>query len=376
MKFETICQHLAEDYSFSAAVVPPLFQSSLFVYADFEDFANREELKKQYIYTRVGNPTTDIAEKKLAAMEQTERCRLFGSGMGAISAAVMSCTRSGGHVVCTSAAYGPTKALIRDYLPKFGVESTFVDGKDLNAVEAAIRPTTTAIYMESPGTFLFDLQDIEAISSLAKSRNISSIIDNSYASPYYQQPAKFGADLIVHSATKYIGGHSDVVAGAVCGSEERLAKLVWEEGLIMGSVIDPFASWLLIRSLRTLPVRMERHRESASRIAAYLNAHDKCERVYYPGLPGHAGQDLFKKQMSGASGLLSFKPSFQNREQVKRFSEKLQFFQMGVSWGGHESLLAPINQPETNNEWVIRFSIGLENADDLLEDIESAFGPV
>ena len=368
--FETICQHLAEDYGYADAVVPPIFQTSLFVYDRLETFEGRDDTKERFYYTRVGNPTNDIYERKLAALEGTEKCRLFGSGMGAIAAAVMSATEAGRHIVVTNASYGPTKSLIREYLPQFGVESTFVDGRYLTEIENALRPNTSCIYMESPGTFFFHVQDISAITALAKTHGITTIIDNSHATPYFQQPATMGVDLVVHTATKYLGGHSDVIAGAVCGSQERMAKLIWEEGLILGAVLDPFAAWLLLRSLRTLPIRMERHRESGMKVAKYLEGHKAIEQVYSPGLPSHDGYELTKKQMSGTNGLVSFRPKFQERDKVKKFCESLELFQMGVSWGGHESLIAPLHNEETNDEWLFRLSVGLETADDLIADLD------
>jgi cystathionine beta-lyase/cystathionine gamma-synthase len=374
--FDTVCQHLAEDYSFKGAVVPPIFQNSLFVYDDMDTWEDRDKSKDKFVYTRVSNPTTEIVEKKLAALEGTERCRLFGSGMGAISAAVMSACEAGKHIVCTDAAYGPTKALIKEYLPQFGVESTFVDGRDTRAVESAIRPNTSCIYLESPGTFFFHIQDIRAITAIARERGLTTILDNSNATPYFQQPASLGVDLVVHTATKYLGGHSDVVAGVCCGSEARMAKLVWEEGLILGAVLDPFASWLLLRSLRTLPIRMERHQQSGLEVARFLESHPKIAQVFHPGLPSHEGHDLARTQMSGTCGLVSFKPAFQDRASVKRFCEGLKLFQMGVSWGGHESLIAPLNVPETEGEWLFRLSVGLETPADLIADLSAQLANV
>lgn len=371
--FETICQHLGEETSYANAVNPPIFQTSLFTFDDMDAFLQKESGAKRHMYTRVGNPTTDIAEKKIAALERTERCRLFGSGMAAISAAIMSATAAGKHVVATEASYGPTKEFLREYLPRFGVVTTFVDGRNTDAVAGAIRPHTTAIYMESPGTFLFHIQDIAAICEIAHVRGITTIIDNSYASPYFQQPATLGADLVLHSATKYLAGHSDVVAGAVCGSEQRMAKLIQQEGLLLGAVMDPFAAWLMIRSLRTLPIRMERHRANADKVASFLEKHPKISCVFYPGSKSHEGYDLARKQMSGASGLLSFRPAFcDDKSAVKKFCEGLALFQMGVSWGGHDSLVVPLNSEETGHRWLVRLSIGLETAEDLIADLNAA----
>lgn len=375
---DTLCQHHAEDYRWGS-VVPPIFQTSLFVFEDVDSLQKRltendyASLEGSFVYTRDGNPTTTIVEQKIAALEGTDRCRLVGSGMAAISAAILSTTHAGAHVVATSASYGPTKLLLESFLSRFGITTTFVDGRDLNAIEAAITPNTTLIYMESPGTFLFHIQDIRAIVALAKSRNISTVIDNSCCSPIFQQPAKLGVDLVVHSATKYLGGHSDIIAGAICGSTERMAKLLPAEAMLLGAVMDPFAAWLMLRSMRTLPIRMERHQASATKVAEFLQSHPQVEAVSYAGLPSHEGHGLHRSQASGASGLLSFRPKFaDDRERVCRFAEALKLFSIGISWGGHESLVAPIVAKETGDRWIVRLSIGLEGADDLIADLDAA----
>ncbi|MDQ2986044.1 MAG: aminotransferase class I/II-fold pyridoxal phosphate-dependent enzyme [Armatimonadota bacterium] len=373
---ETICQHLGEDYRWGS-VVPPIYQTSLFVFDSVDSLQKRimdndyTLPDSQYVYTRDSNPTTAITEQKIAALEGTEKCRLVGSGMAAISAAILACTQAGGHVIATQSSYMPTKSLLETFLSRFGIETSFVDGRDLEAVEAAIKPNTTLIYMESPGTFLFHIQDIRKIVGLAKASGLSTVIDNSYCSPIFQQPAKFGVDYVVHSATKYLGGHSDIIAGAICGSNERIAKLIPAEGMLLGAVLDPFAAWLMMRSLRTLPLRMERHQSSATKIAQWLQADPMVEEVFYPGLPSHEGHDLHRSQATGASGLLSFRPTFaDDREAVCKFAESLELFQIGISWGGHESLVAPIIAKETDDRWIIRLSVGLEGADDLITDIE------
>ena len=365
---ETICQHLAEDYRFEGAVVAPIFQNSLFVQLEAEKFYNRQQDPSLFDYTRVSNPTTDIAERKISALEKTDKCRLFTSGMAAITAAIMSCTKAGDHIVCTSFAYGPTKQFLSDYFPRFGVQTTFVDGTVLNAIEGAIQPNTTLIFLESPGTFYFQIQDISAIASLAKSRGLSTIIDNSNATPIFQNPHTMGIDLVAHTVTKYLGGHSDIVAGAVCGNEERMQKLIYAEGVLLGANIDPFAAWLLTRSLRTLHIRMERHQQSAKKVANFLQNHTSVEHVWYPGLESHPGQELIKKQMRGISGLLSFEPKKQTKEYAFQFCENLKLFQMGPSWGGHESLAIPLYDPD-RDKWFFRLSIGLENVEDLIEEI-------
>ena len=376
---DTICQHLGEDYRWGS-VVPPIFQTSLFVFDTVDALQKRimdndySLPDSQYVYTRDSNPSTAITEQKIAALEGTEKCRLVGSGMAAISAAILACTQAGGHVIATNASYMPTKSLLETFLSRFGIETTFVDGRDLDKVCEAIKPNTTLIYMESPGTFMFHIQDIRVIVKIAKEHGLSTVIDNSYCSPIFQQPAKLGVDYVVHSATKYLGGHSDIIAGAICGSNERMAKLIPAEGMLLGAVLDPFAAWLMMRSMRTLPLRMERHQASAMQIANWLKSHPMVEDVFYPGLPTHEGYDLHRSQATGASGLLSFRPTFaDDRDSVCRFAQSLRLFQIGISWGGHESLVAPILAAETGDRWIIRLSIGLEGADDLQKDLQNAF---
>jgi cystathionine beta-lyase/cystathionine gamma-synthase len=376
---ETICQHLGEDYRWGS-VVPPIYQTSLFVFDSVDSLQKRIMENdytlpdSQYVYTRDSNPTTSIAEQKIAALEGTDKCRLMGSGMAAISAAIIACCKAGGHIIATNASYMPTKSLLESFLSRFGIETSFVDGRNLDAIEAAIKPNTSLIYMESPGTFLFHIQDIRRIVDIAKAKGISTIIDNSYCSPIFQQPAKLGVDFVVHSATKYLGGHSDVIAGAICGSNDLMSKLIPAEGMLLGAVMDPFAAWLMMRSMRTLPLRMERHRASAMKIADYLQHHPKVEQVFYPGLTSHEGHELHYSQATGESGLISFRPKFaEEREAVCRFAEALDLFQIGISWGGHESLVAPIIARETEDRWIVRLSVGLEGVDDLITDLDAAF---
>ncbi|HWP30738.1 MAG TPA: PLP-dependent aspartate aminotransferase family protein [Fimbriimonadales bacterium] len=374
-EFETICQRFAEEKHFAQAVVPPIFQNSLFVYEDAEKFSGRTTDPDVWDYTRVSNPTIRIAERKIAALEKADDCRLFSSGMAAISAAILSCTRINTHVICTNSAYGPTRQFLSQYLSRFGIETTFVDGKSLDAIREAIRPNTSLIYLETPGSMFFDIQDIEGIVAIAKTKNIATILDNSNASPYFQNPIEFGVDLVVHSATKYLGGHSDLIAGAVCGSLERMSVLRNEEGLLLGAILDPFAAWLLIRSLRTLALRMERHQANALRVAQFLESHPKVRKVFYPGLDSHEGRELVKKQMRGTSGLLSFQLKDASRDKAFALCNNLKLFRIGCSWGGHESLVIPFSPPSEENapeEWFLRSSIGLENAEDLIKDLSQA----
>lgn len=368
---EDICTHLGDDYdNFMGAIVPPIFQNSLFT---------RKTKNHGYTYTRVGNPTTDIAERKIAALEEGEAGKCFSSGMGAISSAIMHWVAQNTHVICVRSAYGPTRVFFDDYLKKFGVETTFVNGDDLNEIEAAIRPNTKLIYLESPSSHIFVLQDLEQIARLAQSRGIGTIIDNSWATPLFQNPLRYGIDMVVHSASKYLGGHSDIIGGVVVGSSERMKQITNEERALFGSVMDPHQSWLLIRGLRTLPVRMKQHQESALRMAAFLEQHPKVERVFYPGLASHPQYELGRKMMSGYSGLMSFIPRG-NDEAINKMFPKLRFFELGPSWGGFESLINGVGVGISEQasratgipHGLVRISVGLERVETLMEDLDNA----
>ncbi|HZP84522.1 MAG TPA: PLP-dependent aspartate aminotransferase family protein [Chthonomonadaceae bacterium] len=393
--FETICTHWAEDPAqYQGAITPPIFQNSLFTAPDCETRERGwsaavvkrgalgetmgEETAELYDYTRISNPTTDIAEAKIAALEQGEQARCFGSGMGAISAAILSCVRAGDHVIAPETVYGPTRDFLSSYLARFNVTASFVDGCDPNDYADAMQPNTTLFYLESPSSLLFKQQDLSALTGLAKERGIATICDNSWASPYFQNPLQWGVDLVVHSATKYLGGHSDIVAGVAVGSAERMTSLRNREGALLGAVLDPFASWLMLRGLRTLALRMERHQQNATRIAHALLNHPAVAAVYYPGLPTDPQPELTCRQLRGTSGLLSVELKAQSKEATYRFVNALRYFGIGCSWGGFESLAIPISIPARlvdkgeGLRWIVRLHIGLESANDLWDDLESA----
>lgn len=375
--FDTLCMHFGEDRErhFGAAA-PPIYQNSTFTFPDCESFVGRRESNAgRYDYTRVSNPTTDILEKKIARLEQTDIARAFGSGMAAIAAAIFSCVRAGDHIITIESVYGPTRRLMTEYLPKFGIETTYVRGNDVEDFEQAIRPNTRLIYLESPSSFWFEIQDMTAVSRLAKSRDIATICDNSNASPFFQNPVTFGVDLVVHSATKYIGGHSDLVAGIVAGSKSRMERLVQYEGELLGGIVDPFAGWLMLRGLRTLSLRLERQQRTASAIARLLSGDFRISRVMYSGSEFHPQAALARRQMRGHSGMMSFELRDPSREKTYRVVDALEYFSIGVSWGGYESLAIPLDvvDPATGQKtWLIRLSIGLESVEDLKADLYQA----
>lgn len=375
--FETLCMHFGEDRErHEGAAAPPLFQNSTFTYPDAESFLLRHDpVAARYDYTRVSNPTTDLLERKIAALERAEAARAFGSGMAAISAAILSCAKAGDHVVTIETVYGPTRRLLSDYLPRLGIETTYVRGNEAEQFEAALRPNTRLIYLESPSSLWFELQDLRAVAELARSRGIATICDNSNATPFCQNPIAHGVDLVVHTATKYIGGHSDLVAGFVVGSRERVAALARAEGELLGATCDPFASWLMLRGLRTLPLRMERHFRNAVHIARLLETDGRIGRVQYDGLESHPQIALAKRQMSGHSGMMSFELREGSREAALAVVNALRYFCIAVSWGGYESLAIPIESVDPSSgrpTWIIRLSIGLESVEDLKADLYQA----
>lgn len=373
--FETLCVHHAEDRErHLGAAAPPLYQNSTFTYPDCEAFAARHQRgSERYDYTRVANPTTRILERKIAVLERAEACRAFSSGMAAISAAVLSCLKSGEHLITIDSVYGPTRRLFSDYLPRFGIETTCVRGTQVEQFRDAIRPNTRLIFLESPSSLIFELQDLAAVARLARSRGLATLCDNSNATPFFQNPILHGVDLVVHTATKYIGGHSDLVAGLAVGSRERIERLAAHEGELLGAVADPFTAWLMLRGLRTLTVRLERHRDNAREIARFLDQHRAVQRVFYPGLPSHAQSDLAQRQMRGQSGMLSFQLRNDARRNVHAVVDALRYFCIAVSWGGYESLAIPLEIPDPDTGEpirIIRLSIGLEAVDDLLADLD------
>jgi cystathionine beta-lyase len=377
--FETQCVHFAEEReSNRGAAAPPLYQNSTFTFPDSETFSRfRSPDFDRFVYTRMSNPTTALLETKIAELECGEAARAFASGMAAISAAIMSCVKAGDHIICIETVYGPTREFLTEYLPRFGVETTYVRGTDVEDFHKALRPNTRLIYLESPSSLLFELQDFAQIAQLAKPRGISTACDSSDATPFFQNPIQFGIDLVVHTATKYLGGHSDLVAGIAVGSKERISRLVFQEGALLGGVIDPFVSWLMLRGLRTLPVRMERHQKSAMAIARFLESDARVARVFYDGLPSHPQAELARRQMRGHSGMLSFELRDNAREQAHRVVDALKYFCIAVSWGGYESLAIPleVSDPASGKKtWIIRLSVGLESIEDLKADLYQALG--
>lgn len=378
---ETLIQHLGEENKLLGSVAPPLHLTSTFVFNEVGDWnqSYNEPLTGPCMYSRISNPTVRMAEQKIAALEEADACKLFTSGMAAISAAILSCVKSGDHIIAVDTIYGPTKELLTQWLPRFGVTCTYVSGVDLDEIKLAATEATKLVVMESPSSFFFYLQDLEAITSWAKPLGITTMIDNSYATPWRQQPAKLGVDIVCHSATKYLGGHSDVVAGALCCSKERMIKLMREEVALFGGALHPFGAWQILRGLRTLPLKVKAVAESADQVAAWVRQQPWVRETLHVGFEDFPQKELRDKQMSGWTGLFSFIPQCQDEKTVHAFLEALVIFQLGVSWGGHESLAVALKpscllRPEPT--WLVRLYCGLEHPDDMIKDIQQAAAKV
>ncbi|MBL7808107.1 MAG: aminotransferase class I/II-fold pyridoxal phosphate-dependent enzyme [Saprospiraceae bacterium] len=377
-----ILTHLAEHREqYFQAIAPPVVQTSNFAFPNLTAFreAFSDELHS-HVYSRGNNPTVEILRRKLAALEGTEDALVFSSGAGAIAAAVIGNVKAGDHVVCQQNPYSWTSALLRKFLSRFGVEHTFVDGSSIANIEAALRPNTRVLFLESPNTMTFDCQDLAACAALAKSRGIVTMIDNSYCSPIYQNPTAFGIDIVLHSGTKYLNGHSDVVVGVLCGSSEMVKKIFESELMTLGGILGPHDAALVIRGLRTLPLRVQRSQESAQWIIEKLENHPKVERIWYPFHHSFPQLELAKKQMRGCGGLFSVQFKTDRMEKMEAFIHKMERFLMAVSWGGHESLIIPTigfynipGRPAPAAPWqFVRFYIGLEDPAWLWEDLERA----
>ncbi|MBD9648302.1 PLP-dependent transferase [Ensifer sp. ENS09] len=365
-----------EGHAFDA-VVPPIVQTSLFTFKDYDDMvASYKGERVRPIYTRGLNPTVRMFEEMLAKLEGGEDAIGFASGMSAISSTVLSFVEPGDRIVAVNHVYPDAFRLFGTHLKRMKIEVTYVDGRDEEAVAKAL-PGAKLFYMESPTSWVMDTHDVASLARLAKDQGIITAIDNSWASPIFQQPISLGVDLVIHSASKYLGGHSDVVAGIVTGSKELIGRIRSEAYPYLGGKLSPFDAWLLIRGLRTLPIRMKSHERSALEVARRLQAHPLVEKVCHPGL----GNTL-PPGLSGTSGLFSF--IFREGVDVRRFADHLELFKLGVSWGGHESLIVPgevvLSQKAQPNSAAafgisprsVRLHVGLEGTEALWSDLEAA----
>lgn len=369
-----IINQLAEDREkYFKAVAPPIIQTSNFAYPTVDEFifAIQHE-KDEHIYTRGNNPTVNMLSQKMAALEGAEDCLMVGSGAAAITNSVMSQVNAGDHIISVQNPYTWANHLLTRILPRFDVNTTFIDGTKIENFKQVVTSKTKLIYLESPISWTFELQNLEEISDFAKSRGITTVIDNSYCTALCQRPIDFGIDLVIYSATKYYNGHSDVVAGAICGSKNKITQIFHNEFMTFGNILAPQNAWLMLRSLRTLPIRLKQSSQSTLKIIEYLKNSPQIERIWFPFLENNPQIELANKQMKMPMGMFTIALKNRNMRSIKNFCQSLQYFLIAVSWGGHESLIMPkCAFVEENDSQVnmIRFYIGLEEADVLLADL-------
>jgi len=380
---QTKCVHASNEFNRTSAISPPIWQTTTFLAESSEHFANlAKSVQPSEYYSRYGNPTHRQVEAVMATLEGGEAALVTASGMGAISTSVMSLLDKGDHVVAQRNLYANTTALLENLLPRWGIECTFVDQKNAESWAEALRPNTKLIYAETPTNPLMRLTDLRAVAALGQSRGIITIVDNTFATPINQRPMQYGIDVVVHSATKYIGGHHDVTAGVIIGAPAFIER-AWRFHIVMGGALSPFDAWLLLRGLRTLGLRVERHNQNALTLARFFESHPKIERVNYPGLKSHPQYDLAQEQMRGFTGMMSVELSG-GYEAAERFITSLKLGSYAASLGGFETLLAhpaamwsdTLTQAQRSamgvGENLVRISVGLEDERDLINDFSQA----
>jgi cystathionine beta-lyase/cystathionine gamma-synthase len=360
-----------------APMAAPIVQTSLFSFPDLKSLIDGlADEQHTSVYTRGHNPTLAVLETKLARLERGDACKCFASGMAAVSAVMLGLLRAGDHVLFVNHTYGPTLQLA-DHMRRFGIEHDLLLDTRPEAMRTALRPNTRLVWLESPGTMLCRTLDIEAAATIAHEHGALCCIDNSWATPLFQKPIPLGADIVVHSASKYLGGHSDVMAGAVIARQDLLQQIFRDAYMLNGGVLAPFDAWLLLRGLRTLPARMRQHHEDGLRVAEFLRAHDAVHRVHHPAF---AGATTHRSTLTGFAGMFSFELEDGDWEDVRRVIDSVRRFRIGVSWGGVESLIITPNRGTNGAQLdaqriprgLVRLSVGLEGADVLIEDLDRA----
>lgn len=386
---ETDLIHKGQEFNSSKAVVTPIYQTSTY-FAD-EDLKNyissATETKNPNFYHRHGNPTNSQAAAIVASLEKTEDALVLATGMAAISTAILSVVKAGDHVVTQNSLYSGAMLFFKNFLTEYGVEVTHVDQKDNEAFEKAIKANTKLIYIETPSNPNLDVTDLKFIAELGKKHQLSTMADNTFASPINQTPTEFGIDVVVHSATKYLGGHSDLTAGVVCGSKEFIER-VWKRSLMLGGSLSPFDSWLLLRGLKTLSMRVKQINSNALALAEYFEKHPAIKHAGYVGLPSHPQYELVKEQMRGGTGMLCIEVIGTNEDDAYKNAQsvlnKLEVFANAASLGGVESLVVhPASMWGSHHDktqksvsgisnGMLRISVGIEHIDDLIADFEHA----
>jgi cystathionine gamma-synthase len=382
---ETAAVHgAAELEKRNGPLATPIYQTSTFQVTD-----NDEQLRATHtdsFYTRYGNPTNTVAERTIAELERVDAALTFASGMGAITTTIMALLKAGDHIVAQRDIYGGVTKFLSQWLPKMGIETTFVDTTDYAQHEQAVRPNTRLLHVESPTNPTLRIVDLKKVAAIARQHGLISMIDATFGTPINQHPAEFGIDLVMHSGTKYLAGHTDLICGVVAGRAD-LIEQIHATRTTLGNCMDPHASWLLVRGLKTLAVRVARQNENALRVAEFLEQHAKVRRVHYPFLKSHPQQALARAQMSGGGGMVSFEVEGTGQDAC-RVSEALRLFSLAPSLGGVESLVslpmmtshamipAEDRRKTGVSDQMLRLSVGIENADDLIADLERALQAV
>lgn len=377
--------HVGEDpHKYMKSVTPPVFMNSLHVFDTVKDYFDVDIFNDEFYYGRASNPTVAILEKKIAALEHGSRAVVFSAGMAACAAVILRVCTAGSNVICIKESYGPVQHLLDEFLgPKYNVSVTYVDGRTVKEFEDAIRPETKMIILESPTTLLFNVVDLEGVAKLAKEHGIKTYIDNTYSTPLFQKPLDMGIDIVMHTMTKYIGGHSDLVGGVLVSKDEQLMRDLMVQRDWFGGVMGPMEAWLAIRGLRTLDVRMQRHYETAMEVAKFLEKQTKVKRVFFTGLPSHPQYELARKQQKGECGLMSLEIDG-TLEETETFVNSLKLFEKGCSWGGFESLAIAYTYNWTDEQCaflnvsrnIVRIHCGLEGTENLIADLKQALDKI
>jgi len=383
--FSTKAVHAGDNRGSSKGpVVEPIYETSVFAFSSTRELVDvMSEKAEGYVYTRYGNPTSRSVENKMAELEESEDAAVFSSGMAAIATTFLTLVSSGDHVVSIRDLYGGTLEFFNKVLPKFGVEATLVEASDLDEIRSAIRSNTKVIYAETPTNPTLKVVDLLEVAKIGKEKGATVVVDSTFASPYNTKPTELGVDIVVHSATKYLSGHNDVTAGVMCGSE-KLVQEIRKMRKSLGGTLDPLAAWLLLRGLKTLGLRMERHNSNGIKVARYLEKHPKVKTVHYPGLESHPQHSIAKRQMRGFGGVVSFEMDGDFETTVK-FVENLELCSLAASLGGTETL---VTQPVTASHYfvsaedrrragitdqLVRLALGIEDPEDIIADLEQAF---
>ncbi|MFZ9046929.1 MAG: PLP-dependent transferase [Cyclobacteriaceae bacterium] len=386
MELTDILLHLGETEEFQGTPgSPTLYQTSNFVFKSVDGMAHALQRENEVpFYTRGTNPTVQKLQKKLAALENMEEALVVASGSAAAAIAVLANVKSGDHILSVSKPYSWTGKLMNQHLPSMGITTTLSEAKNTASFLSKVQSNTKIIYLESPNSWTYEMQDLEAISKFARERGIITILDNSYATPLMQRSGDYGIDLVLHSATKYINGHSDVVAGILCGGREKIQKIFSTTYMTLGPAISPFDAWMMIRSLRTLPIRLKQIGSTTEKVLKFLDGHDKIKKVYHPKSKHYDQKDLADRYLQGVGGLLTIDLATDDIEKIKGFSNQLKKFKLGCSWGSFESLAFPAitiassmnyDNPDIAVERV-RLSIGLDEYSILIEDLEQALATI